>query len=139
MRSELNWALTRVASVLGCPSFLKRVFYVNKISVLDYYRDSIWLRNRVLYRHFCDVSTDNAHRKLQHVLCNILFCSLRVLAFISLEYSSLQVHILRILVLHYKDTLTDSMSKKLKFWKQTISFMFHKRSYNCLSTPHRAY
>jgi hypothetical protein len=52
-------------------------------------------------------TTDNAHRKLQHVLCQILFCSLGVLGFISLEYSSLQVHILRIPVLHYEDTSTE--------------------------------
>jgi hypothetical protein len=64
-----------------------------------------------------------------------LFCSLRVLGFILLEYFSLQVHVLRILVLHYKDTLTENMSKKLKHRQQTMRLLFHKLAYLNVCAP----
>jgi hypothetical protein len=135
MRSELNGALTRVAFVLGCPSFLKTSFYVNKISILDYYRDSIWMCNRILYRHFCDFSyiyqTDNAHRKLQHALCKTLFCNLRVLGFISLEHSSLKVHILQNLALHYTTVWARNWNSYNRRWASCFT-----NDHIIVCTPH---
>jgi hypothetical protein len=43
-----------------------------------------------------------------------MFCCLQVLGFISLKYSSLQVHVLRILILHYKRYLNIEYEQEIE-------------------------